>query len=79
MTFDQPMFLVVVDSADGPYIPETDIAETSLVQVSKDILAGQYTSKFTSILAVLEINITARTCREVTDDFKDLVPKTTFD
>ena len=67
---DKPMYLVAVTHPKGSYIPETDLDRTDLVTVCKDLVAGQYKGAF----AVLEIDLTKRTCREATDDFKDLIP-----
>jgi hypothetical protein len=68
MTIDPhaPIYLVVVGHTKGPYIPETDFDRTSLVQVCKDLKAGQYED----IVAVLECNV-----RDVTNACKDLLPK----
>jgi hypothetical protein len=56
----------VVGHTKGPYIPETDFDRTSLVQVCKDLKAGQYED----IVAVLECNV-----RDVTNACKDILPK----
>jgi hypothetical protein len=71
MTFDQPLFLVVVDHPGGPYIPETDLADTRLARVCKHIRDGQ----FKNVLAVLELDPVAHTLRDVTHDFETLFPE----
>lgn len=58
---DQPFFLVVVDHATGPYIPETSLTRAAEAVVRADLLDGQYSH----VLRVLE-------CRwkDVTDAFE---------
>jgi hypothetical protein len=67
MKVDHPVYLVVVNHPGGPYIRETDIADTALVKVCKDLRDGQYED----VLAVLECS----NVRDATHDFKDIIPK----
>jgi hypothetical protein len=62
---DGPIYLVVVNHRNGPYIPETDVARTGLVAVCKDLRDGQYED----VAAILECTV-----KDVTHEFKDLTP-----
>ena len=65
MTFDRPMYLVVVQHPKGPYIPETDIDRTDHATVSRLLREGQ----FENVVAILELDPNVHTFREVTHDF----------
>jgi hypothetical protein len=71
MNLDRMIYLVISNHEEGPFFPETNLADTSLVILTKDILAGQYSN----IMAVLELNPTERTCREATDDFREIIER----
>lgn len=68
---DRQMFLVICDHKDGLYIPETDIERTGLVRLTKDILQGQYND----IVAVIEFNPTEHTCKDATDEFREVIDR----
>jgi hypothetical protein len=69
MNLDRDMYLVVLNHANGPYIPETDLARTGIKIVTEDLMHGQYED----VLAVIEVNPIDHVCREVTHDFKPVI------
>jgi hypothetical protein len=73
MDLDRMIYLVISDhgDGDGPYFPEVRLADTSLVILTKDILQKQYTG----VRHVLEICPAEKTCREVTDDFSEIIDR----
>lgn len=66
MIINRPMYFVVQDHRDGPYVPETAITRTSKAEVAEDLLHGQYSN----VLAVIEVDIPNRTSREATHGFE---------
>jgi hypothetical protein len=72
MNLDRDMYLVVLNHANGPYIPETDLARTGIKIVTEDLMHGQYED----VLAVLEVNPVEHTARDCTHDFKDVISET---
>jgi hypothetical protein len=69
MNLDRDMYLVVLNHANGPYIPETDLARTGIKIVTEDLMHGQYED----VLAVLEVNPVEHTARDCTHDFKPVI------
>jgi hypothetical protein len=71
MTLDRMLYIVISAHKDGPYVSETDVSRMDLVNVTKDIVAGQYGT----VLHVLEINPVEHICNEVTHDFREIIEK----
>jgi hypothetical protein len=71
MVIDQTVYLVLVGHPKGPYFPETNLADTQLRVICKDIRDGQYKN----VVAVLELDPVAHTMRDVTHDFETLFPE----
>jgi hypothetical protein len=69
MNLDRDMHLVVVGHKNGPYIPETDIARTSIKIVTEDLRCGQYDD----VLAVIQVNPVEHTARDCTHDFQTVI------
>ena len=71
MQLDRPMFIVISDHKDGPYISETDLDRTALNNLCKDLREGQYSD----VLTIIEINLAAHHCRDVTHEFKPFLER----
>jgi hypothetical protein len=71
LNLDRMLYLVISDHKDGPIIWEIQLHRMDLVQVTKDIMHGQYDGE---VLAVIEMNPEEGICREVTSDFETLLP-----
>lgn len=66
---DRMLYLVICGHRNGPYVPETSLDHMSCVNVTKDIIAGQYEQ----ILHVIEWNPVENICREVTHEFAEVI------
>jgi hypothetical protein len=64
-------FLVISDHPSGPYVPETDLADMTLVNVTKDLVAGQYAAP----IHIIEFNPVEHLCRECTHEFRELLER----
>lgn len=74
MMLDRMLYLVVSElgmSGVGPIILEVELSNMSREQVTKDLREGQYEKP----LAVIEINVEEKICREVTDEFRAVIDR----